>query len=347
MYVEWITLKGNAVSFRAVERIPRVRSIFGTATLNSDGTLASLERFAYLPNAADTSPVEHAMLRTVGDSTILELQTRNTKNRYASHGKSALVVGAYNGLAFPLYGHFAPPNIGDSVMAVHIGHYYGDRPLTIKRISRDSILVTSRHLGRTTVEVNSDGTSNGFDATKGSLNTVGARVAWLPFDSVLKAFSDAEKKRGAAGIASPRDTVRGSVGAARLMVDYGRPSKRGRVSFGGIVPWNEVWRAGANEATELVTDRTLDFGGNILPAGRYTLWIIPSPAAWTLIVNNETDQWGTDYKQSFDRFRIPLALSTLAQPLEKFTISIEPTDSGGVIRFRWDTTEASVPFTVR
>jgi hypothetical protein len=287
------------------------------------------------------------MLRTVGDSTILELLTRNTKERYASHGTSPLVVGVYNGLAFPLYAHFAPPNIGDSVIEVHIGHFYGDRPLTIRRISRDSILVTSRHLGRTTVEVNPDGTSSGFDATKGSLNTVGARVAWLPFDSVLNAFVDTEKKRGAAGMASPRDTVRADVGAAKLMVDYGRPSKRGRVIFGGIVPWNEVWRAGANEATVLITDRPLEFGGNLLPAGSYTLWIIPSPTSWTLIVNNETDQWGTDYKQSFDRFRIPPTVSTLAQPLEKFTIAIEPTGSGGVIRFRWDTTDASVPFTVR
>jgi len=131
------------------------------------------------------------------------------------------------------------------------------------------------------------------------------------------------------------------------MVDYGRPSKRGRVIFGGIIPWNEVWRAGANEATQFFTDRTLEIGGNVLPAGRYTLWIIPTPTAWTLIVNNETDQWGTDYKQSLDRFRIPLTVSTLPQSVEKFTIVVEPAGAGGILRFRWDTTEASVPFTVR
>jgi hypothetical protein len=131
------------------------------------------------------------------------------------------------------------------------------------------------------------------------------------------------------------------------MVDYGRPSKRGRVIFGGIIPWNEVWRAGANEATQLITNRNLEIGNNLLPAGRYTLWIIPTPTAWTLIVNNETDQWGTDYKQSFDRFRIPLTLSTLSPPVEKFTIAIDQAGSEGVIRFRWDTTEASVPFAVR
>jgi hypothetical protein len=346
MYVQWVTLKGNDVAFRVVERIPRVRSIVGKGKLNSDGTIASLERFAYIPNAPDTSPVEHVVIREIGDSTIFEMHARNETNRYATHGTSPLVVGAYNGMAFPLYGHFAP-KVGDSLMRVHIGHYWGDRPLTIKRISRDSVLLTSRHLGRTTIEVNPDGTSNGFDASKGSLNTIGARVAWLPYDSVLNAFVDAERKRGAAGLASPRDTARGSVGGATVMVDYGRPSKRGRVIFGGIIPWNEVWRAGANDATQIMTSRDLQIGNNLLPAGRYTLWIIPTPTAWTLIVNNETDQWGTDYKQSFDRFRIPLALSTLTTPVEKFTISIDPSDSGGVIRFRWDTTEASVPFTVR
>jgi hypothetical protein len=256
------------------------------------------------------------------------------------------VVGAYNGFAFPIIARYAPAHIGDSIVTTHIGGYFGDVPLVIKRVSNDSIRLASRSLGQTYVHVGPNGESNGFNAHGGSLNTVGMRSAWLPFDSVVKAFADAERARGIAGIASPRDTSRAVIGGARLLVDYGRPSKRGRVIFGGIVPWNQVWRTGANEATLFTTDRTLRLGDNELPAGRYSFWIIPTPSAWTLIVNNEVGQWGTEYKGSFDRFRVPLLLTTIDPSLEKFTIVMDSSDTGGVIRFRWDTVEASVPFMV-
>jgi hypothetical protein len=227
-----------------------------------------------------------------------------------------------------------------------MGGFYGNRVLVIKRTSRDSITLASHHLGSAVVRVGISGQSNGFNAQGTSINTVGVRSAWLPFDSVMKSFAEAERARGVAGIASPRDTVRANVDGATLMVDYGRPSKRGRKIVGGIVAFNQVWRAGANEATQLTTDRKLRFGANDLPAGSYTLWIVPTPTEWTLIVNSETGQWGTEYHESFDRFRIPMQMSVLDEPLEKFTIVMTDSDGGGVIRFRWDNVEATVPFTV-
>jgi hypothetical protein len=130
------------------------------------------------------------------------------------------------------------------------------------------------------------------------------------------------------------------------MVDYGRPSKRGRKIFGGIVPWNQVWRVGANEATQLTTDRALRFGPNELPAGKYSLWILPTPSEFMLIVNKETDQWGTDYNQPFDLFRVPLVRREMDRVTEKFTIAMDSNGSEGNIRFRWDNVELSAPFTV-
>lgn len=345
-YIQWITMNGNSFEMRVAERIPRVRALHLTGKLNRDGTIASLDRRAYLPNASDTSPVERITIRAIGDSTIFETTTRTTKSRYATRGHSPLVVGAYNGTAFPVIARYAPARLGDSVVSTHIGGYFGNRVLVIKRTARDSIRLTSRHLGPAFVHVGINGQSNGFNAQGTSLNTVGVRSMWLPFDSVMKSFADAERARGISGIASPRDTARASIDAAKLVVEYGRPSKRGRKIFGGIVPFNQVWRAGANEATQFTTNRALRFGANELPAGRYTFWIIPTPTRWTLIVNNETDQWGTDYKESFDRFRIPMKLSALDHPLEKFTIEMNQFDAGGVIQFRWDTVEATVPFTV-
>lgn len=146
---------------------------------------------------------------------------------------------------------------------------------------------------------------------------------------------------------SPRDTTRATIGGASLLVDYGRPSKRGRVIFGGLEPWGKVWRTGANEATQLRTSKDLVVAGKTIPAGTYTVWTLLSESAPMLIINKQTGQWGTDYDASQDLVRVPLRLTRLRSPVEKFTIAIEPQRAGGLLRMSWDTVEFSTPFTVK
>jgi Protein of unknown function (DUF2911) len=151
--------------------------------------------------------------------------------------------------------------------------------------------------------------------------------------------------QGAGGgpVASPRDTARGTVAGAHLLVDYGRPSKRGRVIWGGLVPWGDVWRTGANAATTFVTDKDLVIGGTAVPAGTYTLYSVPSKSGpWLLVVNKQTKQWGTEYHQEQDLARIPLTTSPVSPAVEKFEISIVPEGQGGAIHLAWDATQASV-----
>jgi hypothetical protein len=146
---------------------------------------------------------------------------------------------------------------------------------------------------------------------------------------------------------SPRDTIRTSIGGATFTITYSRPMKRGRVLFGATVPWGEVWRTGANEATHFHTDKDLVIGSTAVPAGTYTLWTIPRPEGWTLIINKQIGQWGTVYDPAQDLARIemhdeaPLALE------EQFTISLEPMDAGAVLRLKWDDREAWVPIEIR
>jgi hypothetical protein len=136
------------------------------------------------------------------------------------------------------------------------------------------------------------------------------------------------------------------VASAHLTLDYSRPRKRGREIFGGVVPWHQVWRAGANSATHLTTDRDLRVGHNVIPAGAYTLWMLPDPSGSKLIVNRQTGQWGTDYDSTRDLVRLDLARYTLPSPVEDFTIAIAPRDSGGVLTLSWDATAFFLPFTV-
>ena len=150
------------------------------------------------------------------------------------------------------------------------------------------------------------------------------------------------------GLASPRDSVVQSVAGAQLKIDYGRPSKRGRVIWGGLVPWDRWWRTGANQATHFITDKDLVVGGTTVPAGRYTLYTLPvQSGAWKLIINKQTGQWGTEYNQGQDLARVDMKVEKLSPPVEQFTIKIEPQEKGGIIRLVWDTAQASVPFTVK
>ncbi|HJU67672.1 MAG TPA: DUF2911 domain-containing protein [Gemmatimonadaceae bacterium] len=146
---------------------------------------------------------------------------------------------------------------------------------------------------------------------------------------------------------SPRDSTEQTIGAARVVVDYGRPSMRRRKIFGSLVPFGAVWRTGANEATHLRTDRDITIGTIRVPRGTYTLWTIPERDGWTLIINRQTGQWGTDYDKTQDVGRASMKLSTLREPVEQFTIVIEPTRNGsGTLAMIWDTTRASIPISV-
>jgi hypothetical protein len=137
-----------------------------------------------------------------------------------------------------------------------------------------------------------------------------------------------------------------------VWVDYSRPTKRGRVIFGDVVPWNAVWRTGANAATQFNTPVDLVIGGATVPAGKYTLWTLPTPNSWKLIINKQTGQWGTAYDSTQDLVRVDLAVETLPSAVEQFVIAFGPPHSGlpaapvpaaTAMFFTWDKTQVSVP----
>jgi hypothetical protein len=215
--------------------------------------------------------------------------------------------------------------------------------------------VTRRHDGSVVVgffdapavvTVDNEGRMLSLDGRATTAKVEVQRVNAPDLEHFARSFAAAETAWGPVGQLSPRDTVRAEIGSAHLMVDYGRPYKRGRVIFGGVVPWGQVWRTGANAATQLITDAPITVGGRTLPAGRYGLWSIPTPRGATLMINRRTGQWGTEYDASQDEARIDLTHESLPEPVDQFTIAIEPADGGGVLRLSWDATSYLVPFTV-
>jgi hypothetical protein len=147
---------------------------------------------------------------------------------------------------------------------------------------------------------------------------------------------------------SPRDSTVLYLGGKKLVVDYGRPSMRGRNIMGELVPWNKVWRTGANEATTFRIDTGLVIGPDVpLQKGAYTLWTLPSENGWRLIVNKETGQWGTNYRESQDYARFNMKVEKLDNLVEKFTINLEKTgDASGVMKMMWENTLVSTTFMI-
>ncbi|HEV2306220.1 MAG TPA: DUF2911 domain-containing protein [Candidatus Acidoferrales bacterium] len=132
-------------------------------------------------------------------------------------------------------------------------------------------------------------------------------------------------------------------GGKTLKVDYSSPRMRGRKIYGGLVPYGQVWRVGANEATTFVTDTDLMVGDKTVPAGNYTMFAIPEPGKWTLIISKKTGEWGIPYPGAqYDFTRVPMEVSKLKTPLEDFTISFAHTNDGCSMRFDWATTRATI-----
>lgn len=166
----------------------------------------------------------------------------------------------------------------------------------------------------------------------------------LPALALLSLAPPAGAQQQQRPVASPRDTASMRLGGAAVYVDYGRPYARGRRIMGGLVPFGQVWRTGANAATTLVAGADLRIGGVDVPRGTYTLYTVPSADRWLLVVNRQTGQWGTEYDAGRDLARIPMRVSALRAPVEQFTITLAPGQGGrGELAMAWERTRASVP----
>lgn len=140
---------------------------------------------------------------------------------------------------------------------------------------------------------------------------------------------------------SPPRTAEGEIGSAMVTVNYGSPSVRGRTIYGDLVPYNEIWRSGANEATTITFSEDVMVEGEALPAGTYALFTIPGEDVWTVIFNKEAEQWGAyDYDESMDALRVEVEPQPLEESEEMLTFEV----SGDAVMLKW--ADLAVPFTV-
>lgn len=153
---------------------------------------------------------------------------------------------------------------------------------------------------------------------------------------------------------SPHETISATVDGSEITLVYGRPytkdPKTGepRKIWGGLVPYGKVWRLGADEATKLTTQKALVFGSTTVPAGTYSLYLLPQEdGSAKLIINKQVGQWGTQYDEKQDLARIDLKKQALDKPVNQLTIAITSNSAGGLLTVQWESAEFSTPFTVQ
>jgi hypothetical protein len=144
---------------------------------------------------------------------------------------------------------------------------------------------------------------------------------------------------------SPAATVKQTVGLTDVTVVYSSPAVRGRKIWGSVVPYDELWRAGANECTKVTFSTTATVGGKPLPAGTYCLFLLPTKAGWTLVLNSDTTLWGADgHKAEKDVLRVP-ATATTVPMRERLAFQVVDFDEeGGTLALEWDTLRIGVKF---
>ena len=343
--VEQYTFDGRELSGTGVVRSPRVRLWSYAATLGAGGEVVSFRLSSGPPG---TPSAQVGTYTYTADSVVLELRrdTATRTLRMAARGHP-LPYTPYLFGPWELALHQAHIGSGGATLTVLSGRQVLEYTAKGTTSGGWDLLIDNPDYGPLHARLDGQGRLQTFDLRETTDKYLAERVDAVDVPALAAVFAARARAGRGLGTLSPRDTARATIGAAHVMVDYGRPSARGRVIFGNVVPWGAVWRTGANEATQLVTDRDLVIGGTTVPAGSYSLFTLPSERGWKLIINKQHGQWGTEYHAEQDLARLDMTVTTLPDAVERLTAQVRPGGNGGVLAFSWARTEVTIPFTVK
>ena len=198
------------------------------------------------------------------------------------------------------------------------------------------------------VTVDSSGRMLTYSGQRSTYKVAVTRTTTPPdIDALGDRLAAAERGTGQQQL-SVRDTTRMTIGNATFSVDYGRPLARGRTLLGNVISYDRVWRTGANAATQFTSSAPITLAGLPVPAGTYTLWTVPHRRGVELIVNRQTGQWGTEYNRAQDLGKVPMKAESVDASVDKFTISIEQSDTRhGTLVMSWGTFRWTAPVVIR
>lgn len=346
--VERVTRRGNRITGDAVGRSPLVVRRRWEATLAPDGSVQRWTMDTHIPNAPDGEQTLHheierndgaiRMVRQAGrdsmDHTVREPSMRTVPWNAFLYSTSELLFQNARGL----------PD------TARVGQYFfegwAEGKLGFARVRSlgdGRVSITSTGLAGSGLAVlDSGGRMLSYSGAGTTYHQEVRRISDVPdLDALLQRFAADERAKGVQRWLSVRDTMRATLGPATITVDYSRPLQRGRPLLGTLIPYGQVWRTGANAATQLTTSAPIRLAGVPLDSGTVTLWTLPAERDVQLVINRETGQWGTSYRAEHDIARIPMRVDRPEAPVEAFTIRIDSAASRLVME--WGTFRWSVP----
>lgn len=345
------------VEAQVVLRTPRTSITRYVMMLDEQGNMTRLESSTRDPLApADARPTRAESIVRRGDSLVVTVTPANGEMTTRTVAAGPRTLPFLDMIHWPfevaLAREVAAPGGTERELPLLSGRSVARFGLDI--LAPDSVAITHPTRGTQRLRIDREGRLLALDAAGTTRALTVERRPWMELTPIAERYAAADKAGRPFGALAGRAETEATVRGATLTFDYGTPSKRGREIWGALVPWDKVWRTGANMATHFTTDRTLVLGGGagggeplVVPAGRYTLFSIPSPSGGTLIVSRQTGQNGQSYDEQQDLGRVPMQVRKLAEPVEVFTIDATEAAQGGELALKWDRAAFVVPFTVR
>jgi len=362
--IERISRQGNTLTSDEVDRFPSVRIRHTVVDLNDDGSVRHLVMDIHTPSEPSGQRDRKVVADVAGNKVHLsKTDSTGTVNRDFSTGGSLVVAHVPQMYSlYELYFAAALKQAAASKLAaggsVQLRQFYIDRefdrfPLghaAVNPLDRGKMEITHDWLAGTgEAMVDSSGNMLSYS---GARTTYDVRVQRLAMPPDVKDIADRmeakETQGGNVKSLSIRGTTQAQIGHSVFTVDYGRPLLRGRTLLGDVIPYDRVWRTGANAATQFTTSTPIRLAGMLVPAGTYTLFTVPHTNGVDLIVNKQTGEWGTEYNRSLNLGIARITSAVATATVEEFTISILPGDDRhGTLVFEWGSFRWIAPIEVQ
>jgi hypothetical protein len=361
--IESISRQGNTLTSDEVDRFPRVRIRHSVVDLNDDGSIRHLVMDIHTPSEP-TGQRDRKVVADVADNKVHLSKTDSTGTVNRDFQTGGSIVVAHVPQMYSLYELYFTAALKKAaaskpavVGTVQMRQFYIDRefdrfPLgevTVNPLDRGKMEITHDWLSGTG-EATMDSAGNMLSYS-GARTTYDVRVRRLATPPDVKGIADRweakETQGGNVKSLSVQDSSRAQIGNSILTVYYGRPLLRGRTLLGDLIPYDRVWRTGANAATQFTTSAPIKLAGMQVPAGSYTLFTAPHTNGVDLIVNKQTGEWGTEYNRSLNLGIARMIDEVATAPVEEFTISILPGDNRhGTLLLEWGTFRWIAPIEV-
>lgn len=364
--VEHITRAADMMISEEVDRFPRVRRRHSVITTMPNGGMRHVEMDITEPGGPTPAARERHFVADVGNDSVRITVTDSTQTQhrvFPTGGRPTMLHVSQMYGAIELFMAAGIQQAAESQLAegdsVRLNQFYADREFDDFPLHEGWV----RPHKNGTVDLWHDWLSGMasavFDTTRRMQSYSGQgttykvdvqRVNGKPkVDVLYKRFAAAEKARGGQVQLSARDTTRGTIGRAKFEIDYGRPLARGRQLLGNVIAYGEVWRTGANAASQFTTSAPINIANLNVPAGKYTLWTVPrKDGSSELRINSQTGQWGTGYDGQFDLGGRPMQTDSVKEFVDKFTISIRSIDAThGALVLEWGDFRWMAPIVVK